>query len=227
MKKIKIIRILISIGIITLSFWISWRVIPTLGMFHILLNAPPAHIGSSLLYIVDGKTDSQWALEWVKRGWPLVWHEWPFVTIGVLFGWASGYPFGEFTRRKCITRELMPAKLRHKISQEKSEMRTFAFLRQWQAECLMDKANKLYADAQKKQAKIAAAEQRISVLRTSLEEQAQNGVQLRYDLESTKGELAKAKEELAKAAARNKKLKKKLRARLEKWIDEDETVEII
>ena len=227
MKKIKIIRILISIGIITISFWISWRVIPTLGMFHILLTDPPATIGSSFLYIVDGKTNSKWALEWVKLGWPLVWQEWPFVALGIFFGWASGYPFGEFARRKCITKELMPAKLRQKISQEKSEMRTFAFLRQFQAECLMDKAHELYTDAEKKQANIAAAERRISLLRMNLEEQAQNGDQLRYDLESTKGELEKAKDELANAEARNKKLKKKLRVKLEKLVDEDETTEIL
>lgn len=223
----KIIRTLIATGIIMISIWLYWKVIPTLGMFHLLLDDTPATPGSSFLYIVDGTTNSKYVLEWVKLGWPLVWQEWPFVTIGVLFGWASGYPFGEFARQKFITKELMPAKLRQKISQEKAEMRTFSLQRQLQAESLMDKANELYADAEKKQANIAAAERRISGLRMTLEGQAQNAGQLQRDLESTKGELARTKDELTKTETRNKKLKKKLRARLGKWIDEDETEEIL
>lgn len=228
MKKIKIIRILIATIIIMAFFWLGWREIQNFGMFRILPNKQPdLNIGTSVFVVADGKVVNSYAIEEFKRGWLIILLGWPFVLFFKLLGFGEGYSVGEFFRWKFVVNESLSKELREKISIERSEMRTATFYRRYKAERLTDKANDIYAAAQKEKEKTAADERRIHVLRMTLEEQTQNAEKLRHDFESTKRELANAKEELVKAETRNRKLKKKLRARLGKWIDEPETAEIL
>jgi hypothetical protein len=228
MKKIKIIRIILALGTVVAFFWLHFRGISDLGMFHSLPNSEPIpQTGTAVISFFNGKAVDAYAINGVKRGWATIWMEWPIALFYTLFGITLGHFLGEADRRKFVVNESLSKKLREKISLEKSEMRTATFYKRFEAERLRNEANKIYVDAQEKREKAAVDQRRISVLRMTLEEQAQNGDQLRNDLESAKGELAKAKEELANAEARNRKLKKKLRARLGKWIDESETAGIL
>lgn len=228
MKKIKIFRIILILGTVVALFWLHFRGISDLGMFHSLPNSEPIpQTGTAVISFVNGKTVDAYAIYGVKRGWATLWLGWPLALFYTLFGISIGHFLGEATRRKFVVNESMPEKLREKISLEKSEMRTATFYKRFEAQCLLTEANKIYVAAQEKEAKAAADQRRISVLRMTIEEEAQNAGQLRHDLESIKGELANAKEKLVKAEARNRKLKKQLRARLEKLIDESETTEIL
>lgn len=229
MKKIKIVRIILVVGTVVAFFWLHFRGISDLGMFHSLPNSEPIpQTGTAVISFSNGKAVEAYAINGVKRGWTTIWLGWwPIALFYTLFGITIGHFLGEADRRKFVVNESMPEKLREEISIERSEMRTATFYRRYEAECLIDKANDIYAAAQKEKEKTAADERRIHVLRMTLEEQTQNAEKLRHDFEFTKGELANAKEELVKAEMRNRKLKKKLRARLGKWIDEPETAEIL
>lgn len=227
MKKIKIVRIILVIGTVVAFFWLHFRGISNFGMFHSLPNSEPIpQTGTAVISFSKGKAVDAYAINGVRRGWATIWPGWPIALFYTLFGVTIGHFLGEAARRKFVANESMPKKLREEISLERSEMRTATFYRRYEAECLLNEANDIYIDAQEKKEQAAADQRRISALRKTLEEQAQNAEQLRRDLESIKGELANTKEELVKAEARNRKLKKKLRARLGKWIDEDGTVEI-
>ncbi|MHB1013917.1 MAG: hypothetical protein ACYC2W_01380 [Desulfurivibrionaceae bacterium] len=228
MKKIKIVRIILVVGTVVAFFWLHFRGISNLGMFHSLPNSEPIpQTGTAVISFSNGKAVEAYAINGVKRGWVTIWMGGPIALFYTLFGITIGHFLGEADRRKFAVNESMPEKLREEICLERSAMRTATFYTRHEAECLLNKANDIYIDAQEKKEQAAADQRRISVLRITLEEQVQNAGQLRRDLESIKGELANAKKKLEQAEARNKKLKKKLRARLEKWIDESDSAEII
>lgn len=207
MKKMKKIRILFFIGIITVFLWLHFREVSTLGMFRIMPNNPTdPRIGASIFYILDGGSDSKWPLAWVKIGWPLVWQEWPFMAIGLLLGLALGCPIGEFSRWKFVVDELIPEEIRR----ERDAMRDAYFSLQSNAECMLIRASNRYADAQRKDEEISAEQRKIYALRLSLEEQVHNEEQLRSKLESTEKDLVNARALITKMNKKNRPLGKKM-----------------
>lgn len=199
MKEIKIVRIILFVGIVTGFSWLHWWVLPTLGMFRVLPNDPPIpHTGASLVFFMDGKAKSAYALSGVTLGWPLAWTTWPLALICILFGFGLGHFNGEFFRRKFVV-EILPEKTRQKLN----EVFLAACYRESSAEYMLKKANALYFDANLMKDAIFKERRKLRIMHQAAEEQMQNCEKLRHKAEYLE-------KELTKASAKIRQLQKKV-----------------
>ena len=188
MKAINISRLLIAMGIIGGFLWLHWWVMPSLGMFRVLQNASPIpHTGTSLIIFLDGKVKSAHALSGVTLGWPIVWTAWPFALICILGGIGLGYSIGEFSRRKFVI-EILPEKTR----QELNALSIAAYCREYSAKCMLRSARTLYVDANRIKDEVLRERKKLLIMGQSVEEQLENGEELRHKAGSLEKELAKA-----------------------------------
>ena len=185
----KIVRILITAGIIAGIVWLHWWVVPTLGIFTMTLDDPPLpENGYALVQFRDGKGTEACVLIMLKSGWSIIGEIWPFAFAFLLSGLAIGYPLGELARRKFAI---------DKASEEAISLSEYvlheAHHRELCAENTLNKARDIHEETINLKAELSLEEQEIYEMKVAAEIELEAAQLFRQRADAMQKELDNAK----------------------------------
>ncbi len=108
----KYVRIIVVILVLIMFAWLNWWVLPNLAIVHFAkINEPLQENGYLLAYHNHFKLAGFRLIDFLERGWSGVFAAWPYVMVGILLGFESGFFAGEQARRLMAIDEASKAAL--------------------------------------------------------------------------------------------------------------------
>ncbi len=210
MTIMKIVRRLVITICFSAVIWLSFWVVPTLGIFRSAPSDPPLpQNGYALVLFKERKVTDSLPLTMVETGWSAVPKGWPFILIGILVG----FPLGELARRTFAIDEAS------KEAIQKSEHLTIkASVEKLKAEAMKREVENLFYELPRLKNELAEAQKIIFQKNMAAHEQSQRYEELRRKNESWEKELIKAR-------AKNRRLAEKADHRRGKSVDDEKRLE--
>jgi len=186
------VRFIIATGIIGTFIWLSWWVVPPMGLFHMSLSDPPLpENGYALVFFQEGKSINAATLNMLKTGWSIIWSTWPFAMTGLLFGVIIGYPLGELARRKLAIEQ---------ASEEAIHLNEELFMAAQEREAFTEKTLKkmqiINAETRSMQEEISQEKQDIFTMKVTAEVELEAAAGFRKQAVSLRKELNKARSKI-------------------------------
>ena len=210
MNIMKIVRRVVITICFSAVIWLSFWVVPTLGIFRSAPSDPPLpKNGYALVFFKEGKGNDALPLTMVETGWSAVIEGWPFILIGIVVG----FPLGELARRTFAIDEASEEAIR------KSEHLVIkAGVEKLKAESMKREVENLFYELPRLKNELAEAQKKIFHKNMAAHEQSQRYEELRRKADSCEKELIKARAKIRRLGEKaDRRIGKSVDA--EKWLE--------
>ena len=195
-------RLLIIGAILVGNIWFFYRVMPSLGCFHLAgYNMPVGDTRFSLVSFINGECTNVFSLHGVTMGWPVIKELWPLVLLGAMIG----YPIGELVRWNFSVEDLL------EIAKEREGLMSIElFVRE-------SKVKSMLNEAMARTAELPQLQEEVKKLRSELYETKYSAGEQKKSYDDVLRKAKSLENELVKARASIRRLKKKQPP--VKWVD--------